>query len=164
MEDLGASPFIVKGHQYQIFLDRGPLASERIPVVKWWWSSSGGVPVLCFRVHASDFSYKCSWRSKFSPLHTFPWQDLWFWSLVSEKGQDHFELVLGLLVHIYCFLKAGISIYFLLMFSLAHVSLGSEGSLKAVINMWICRMGTHSGLIIRTPKLFGIIILKKKPL
>lgn len=55
MEDLRAWPLIVKGHQRRIFLDNGPLPSERVLEFKFqsypgplvpWGDGDGGTSVL----------------------------------------------------------------------------------------------------------------------
>lgn len=70
----------VRGLQPSIFLNKGPSSSERVLVLKFW---------SCLRPLVSwegwVFSFRCSWRSKFSLLNTLQMHDLQWWSVVSEQ-------------------------------------------------------------------------------
>lgn len=60
--------FQLEGYiQHRTFLDKGPLASKRISVIKFQWSHSS----LASGLSGAKFGSKCYWRSKFSPLACF---------------------------------------------------------------------------------------------
>lgn len=72
-EGLGTWPFMVKGHQHQIFLANSALSSKGFQ-----YSSSFG-----WRL-GWHFGSQCIWRQKFFPLYMLWLQDLWSWSAGPE--------------------------------------------------------------------------------
>lgn len=66
-QDRGTWPFVVKGRQHWIFVEKGPLASERFQCSTSSWLHPG--PLHLWGERGRDFGPRCSWRSHFSPGH-----------------------------------------------------------------------------------------------